>query len=403
MSTEIKLKGYDYTNELYKDVAVDPVTKALLVKDLTLFGVTKWTFPPTRNMGGVLSLSDIPTISQYEYCGFTFFTPYASSGVVELLENSGVNAIISTSGSSGEWGGYTVEEWSEMSGVKAFFLGDDTPYGTDEQVQAAKDAYDAIKARTDRPVGSIFYMFWDAPSRVKLIDLCNYLDFGMIQCYPYREGHSEEEIDADIQEMIDLAGDITSPIFVLAQGGNDEAGNHIDPGEAGIRHQYERYYNAGLCICWYAWNFGAHPTDIEKTYQSLMNEFYRFYFIHAKYTNAEAVAAAKAESPFVHAGAISHTGATLKIGTQTEGRATLHFYAGAGDYNYAETLFREKMSNTPSSITLSNAAETEESNLFTAYPKAYKITLFGFVFYIRRLNPDTVFYSLSKKYLTVGN
>jgi len=101
-------------------------------------------------------------------------------------------------------------------------------------------------------------------------------------------------------------------------------------------------------------------------------------------------------------GTLEHKGDTLKSGIQTEGRATAHQYTGAGYYHYQQVFFREKMSNVPSSITLSNAPETEEENMAGGSPSLYKITLYGFVFYIQAAGAGA-FGSWSKKFVTVGN
>lgn len=103
-------------------------------------------------------------------------------------------------------------------------------------------------------------------------------------------------------------------------------------------------------------------------------------------------------------GMIEHKGATLKSGTQTEGRATCRSYAITGFLNnYNQALFREEMSVTPSSVTLSNAAETEEGNLAVGFPTVDWVTKYGFRFRIEKLNNDAVYYSSSKKFVTVGN
>jgi len=224
-----------------------------------------WTWLPTKEMGGVLSLSTPITISEYDYCGFDFLIPFESDGVIALL-GKGVHAIISTSQDSGEWGGYTVEEWSEMSGVEAFFLDNDCPYN----VATVQSWYNAIKARTDKPVGAIFWKPANDTDRNKLIQMSNFLDFIMPYYYPYRDGKSQEDIDTDIAYMIALAGDLNCPVILGAQAMDDNYDGMADPGEVGVRNQYEQYYAAGIPIWWYSWT--NIVTDIKRNYQNLMNE-----------------------------------------------------------------------------------------------------------------------------------
>jgi len=105
-------------------------------------------------------------------------------------------------------------------------------------------------------------------------------------------------------------------------------------------------------------------------------------------------------------GTIEHGGATLKSGVQTEGRCSCCSRSAiddfpAGDSDNSQASFREKLTNTPSSVTLSNVAETEEGNLQSAW--VYKISLFGFVFQINASGGKDLMFSLLKKYVTVGN
>lgn len=96
-------------------------------------------------------------------------------------------------------------------------------------------------------------------------------------------------------------------------------------------------------------------------------------------------------------------GVQLRAGVQEEGRASAMFTAGAqSEFLRYGVGFRGKMTNTPSAVTLSNAPETEESNLYPGYPGALYITIFGFTFDIAS-NAVGHCYSMSKKYVTVGN
>lgn len=239
-----------------------------------------WSFPPSKEIGAVLSLTIIPTVPQWDYCGFVFIVPFNSEPLPGDLVPAGAVFIPNT-------GLVDPEPWEDETGIVGYFLTDEFNYSTWEAVQEMKDAYDALKAQTDKPIGSIFYMPPNESWREKLVDLCNYLDFVLVDQYPYREGNSEEVIDALIQDVIDLAGDITSPLIVIPQGCNFVTGDCIDPGEAGVRHQFERYKAAGLPCCWYAWYSSAYPTDIRQTYQALMNEFYHGWtFFENKGVNA---------------------------------------------------------------------------------------------------------------------
>lgn len=105
-------------------------------------------------------------------------------------------------------------------------------------------------------------------------------------------------------------------------------------------------------------------------------------------------------------GTVEHKGATLKSGIQTEGRCTAYERDASVDYPVDDMVesqvpFREKMTNTPSSITLSDAAETE--NAWVKSVSAVYITVFGFVFLVYSAGGKDTFASISKKYVTVGN
>lgn len=97
-------------------------------------------------------------------------------------------------------------------------------------------------------------------------------------------------------------------------------------------------------------------------------------------------------------------GVQLRAGVQEEGRASHQFRsAGASEWGEVGVSFRAKMTNTPSSVTLSNVGETSEGNLEASYPQALTITPFGFRFALVAQNANTATYSLTKKYVTVGN
>lgn len=96
-------------------------------------------------------------------------------------------------------------------------------------------------------------------------------------------------------------------------------------------------------------------------------------------------------------------GVQLRAGVQEEGRASFRFVATAIDqYGTYGVGFRAVMTNTPSSVTLSNVTETNEANLNAAYPKAENVTLYGFRFELRSAGAGDC-RSLTKKYVTVGN
>jgi len=106
-------------------------------------------------------------------------------------------------------------------------------------------------------------------------------------------------------------------------------------------------------------------------------------------------------------GTISHKGATLKSGIQTEGRCSCYqrdadtaMPSGARSNNYCP--FREKLTNTPSSITLSNVTGTYEWNISGL--ETLNISVVGFSFHIICAGGGSVAYSCdNKKYVTVGN
>ncbi|MBA7706171.1 hypothetical protein ES703_115018 [subsurface metagenome] len=70
-----------------------------------------------------------------------------------------------------------------------------------------------------------------------------------------------------------------------AQAHDDDLGGKADPGEEGVRNQYDQYYAANIPVWWYSWT--STITDIKRNYQYLMNEFYRVWaFFENKGANA---------------------------------------------------------------------------------------------------------------------
>lgn len=226
-------------------------------------------FPLNRDMGGILTLSEFITKNEYTYNGFEFLVPFAGSGVADLLATGGVKALINSGAGTGSWGGKTVEEWSAISGVEGFWLFDE-PINQGYSDVEIKGWYDAIKLRTSKPVGCI----WCASDNLfnNHLDTINYMDFAMVDMYPYHEGDEPGEAEARITWLISKLADITIPVIVIAQG-QDLVQYGRDPEEAGVRYQFEAYYDVGYPVCWFSWKDNGE-TDIKRTYQYLMNEFY---------------------------------------------------------------------------------------------------------------------------------
>lgn len=220
-----------------------------------------WQWPPTRDMGGVLSLGVIPTAQEYQYCGFDFIIPFASAGVREtLIGPVGANVIPTCSQGT--------RVWADETGVVGYFLADDTAY----DVGLVRSWYDRMKAKTSKPVGSIFWRPPHDTDRNRLISISNFLDFILPYDYPYRDGRSLEATNGIIAYMIALAKDLNCPVILGAQAMDDDFRAMADPGQAGVRNQYEQYHNAGFPIWWYSWT--NKVTDVKRNYQNLMHEWY---------------------------------------------------------------------------------------------------------------------------------
>lgn len=220
-------------------------------------------WPPTRDMGGALSLTVIPTAQEYQYCGFDFLIPYDSAGVREtLIDTVGAKVIPSCAQGTRVWG--------DEKGVVGYFLDDDTKFDYD----LVKGWYDRAKAKTNKPVGSVFWRPPHDTDRNRLINISNFLDFILVYTYPYYEWSDEAYIDDKIDYMIRLANDLKCPVMLGAQGMDTGRKNRIDPDEAGLRHQYERYYAGGYAVWWYCWARGGSKVDIKRKYQYLMHDFY---------------------------------------------------------------------------------------------------------------------------------
>lgn len=105
-------------------------------------------------------------------------------------------------------------------------------------------------------------------------------------------------------------------------------------------------------------------------------------------------------------GTIEHKGATLKSGIQTEGRCTAYNLDpntnfASGKDTCTQGVFREKLTNTPSSVTLSNATETLNEHVSST--QANYLSKYGFQFRVITSGGATYYGSTSKKYVTVGN
>lgn len=226
---------------------------------------SEWAWTPSKEMGGVLSLNVLPTPDEWGYCGFHFHILYGEgdSSYSEWITATG--AMVFPFCNEGAY-----DAWDNEENVAGYFLADDTPY----DVATVQGWYNTMKAKTDKPVGSIFWSPPNETDRNRLISMSNFLDFIMVYEYPYIEGRSLEDINAKIAYLIDVANDLNCPVLIGAQAFGDIGGaqEYIDPQEVGVRNQRDQYYAAGYPIWWYSWT--NEDADVKRNHQDLMNEFY---------------------------------------------------------------------------------------------------------------------------------
>jgi len=224
-----------------------------------------WSWPPTKDMGGVLSLNILPTLGEWQYCGFDFHILF---GEPDYSYQDFIAATCAKVFPFCDCGKY--EAWEDERYVVGYFLRDDTPY----DVEAVQGWYNTMKAKTNKPVGSIFWRPPNPTDRTRLISMSNFLDFILVYDYPYVEGRSLEDINARIAYMIALVGDLNCPVILGAQAFGDIEGfeEYIDPQEVGIKNQYDQYYAANIPIWWYSWT--NEDADVKRNHQASMNEFY---------------------------------------------------------------------------------------------------------------------------------
>lgn len=224
-----------------------------------------WVWTPSKEMGGVLSLNFLPTAVEWGYCGFHYHILYGEgdSDYLEWIAVTGTMAIAYC-----DHGAY--DPWDDESPVAGYFLADDTPY----DVELVEGWYNTMKTKTSKPVGSCFWSPPNPTDRNRLISMSNFLDFILLYEYPYIQGRTLAQINADIAYLIAVAGDLNCPVLIGAQGFGDIGGyeEYIDPQEVGVRNQYDQYYAAGYSVWWYSWT--NEDADIKRNHQDLMHEFY---------------------------------------------------------------------------------------------------------------------------------
>lgn len=226
--------------------------------------VFRW--PPTRDMGGVLTLTGAPSVSEYQHCGFSFIVPFASGAIGHLLQ-AGVK-VIPTSGRAQN------RVWPNETNVVAYFIGDELSQGskcgdhkcTPEELTSF---YRTMKGKTSKPIGSI----WVAFPPDSYYSAINQMDFAMFDCYPYKTGYTDQwALDRMNNLLNKLQTKVTVPTIIIAQA-EDASSRLRAPRVAGVQRQHDFWYEAGFPICWYSW--GSNGTeDIARNFQTLMHDWY---------------------------------------------------------------------------------------------------------------------------------
>jgi len=224
------------------------------------------TWPLTKEDGGVLTLTEAPTIDEYVYCGFNIIIPFFSGATKTLREQYGVKVIANIDKGT--------NVWPDESKVLAYFLGDELSEGTKCSGHKCtpneiKGFYDLAKTVTSKPVGSIWVGF--PPD--SYYDAINYLDFAIFDDYPYWEGRSDEWALNRMKALRDRIRDrVNVPVIIIAQA--EDASHRLrNPTNAGIWTQRDFWYNLGYPVIWYSWT-GSGTVDIKRSFQDLMHQFY---------------------------------------------------------------------------------------------------------------------------------
>lgn len=220
--------------------------------------------PPIVEGGGILSLSILPTTEEWNYCGFNYHILFGKPNYsyLDFIKTTGATVIPFCNNGSND-------PWSDESHVAGYYMADNTPY----DVGAVKGWYNSMKAKTSKPVGSIFWRPPNETDMTKLISISETLDFILLYAYPYIEGYSLEKTNGIIEYVISTVKKLKCPVMVGAQGFSDLDGFKVfvNPGEVGVRNQYEQYHNAGISVWWYSWT--DHHADVKRNFQYLMHEF----------------------------------------------------------------------------------------------------------------------------------
>ncbi len=223
-------------------------------------------WPPTKDMGGVLTLTGAPNVEQYNYSEFSFCVPFSSAAIGHLLDAGA--KVIPTSGNPGS------NRWTDETNVVAYFIGDELTQGskcsghkcTPEEIKAF---YDALKKKTNKPVGSI----WVAFPPDNYYGVISQLDFAMIVCYPYKTRYDDAWALGRMSSLLSRIRDrVTVPVIIIGQA-EDASDRLRPPGIEGVRIQRDFWYEAGFPICWYSWS-GNGTEDIQRNFQALMREWY---------------------------------------------------------------------------------------------------------------------------------
>lgn len=448
MPTDFHLIGYDYTNLQHKEVAIDPETKALL---------TKSVFTPYP---GVVNATEYDTLQEaidaaqalgYRYVWLPANTSYeidsplsfpsdgfrfigAGQKVVTIKATSSINALIDISSSRRHLkiGGFTLDGNGDLAS-HGLYLKNTVWFSHffDIHIRDIASAALYLTHYSNTELGTCPY--WNLFENIQCGRIIDRGDFGIkiegdvnlntfINCTAAGNLNAIKLADFDFggpgvkgpsQNLFvcpDCGGAVTST--GIKTEANALSNTFINPLIEGVNLSMEIHHKSNILI---GGVFEGNVTDIPSIPNGLDCYYYKIGAnTYGSWLGGGGITKLSEleidvgkdwnGKTIINMGTIVHSGAQLKAGVQTDGRASARCYSAAGFANeHSQAVFRERMSNTPSSVTLSNAAETDEGNLAVGWPKAYRISKCGFVFELQRANDDAAYWSFSKKFVTVGN
>ncbi|MBA7491379.1 hypothetical protein ES702_01924 [subsurface metagenome] len=446
---DFRLIGFDYTNLQHKEVAIDPDTKALL---------TKSVFTPYP---GVVNATEYNTLQEAIDAAYTLGYRYVwiPAGIYEIALALSIPANNFTILGAGK-DKVTIKATSDMNALidicssrRHLKIGGFTLDGNDDKAShglylkntvwfshfhnihikdiASAALYLSSSSITELGTSPYWNLFEDIQCGrimdrgdfgIKLLGDVNFNTF--INCPAAGNLNAIKLMDFDFGGEIGVRGPSQNLFICPDCGGaagstgikiedNAHTNTFLNPLIEGVNLSMEIRHKSNILI---GGVFEGNTTNIPSTPNGLDCYYYKIGAnTYGSWLGGGGVGNLSeliidahkdwAAKNITNMGTIEHQGATLKAGVQTIGRCTTNALA-AGNYSSGNSIvcrapFRQKLTNAPSSITLSNVAETE--NHYVSSVSVMWITTYGFDFRVTTSGGQIWFGSFSKKYETVGN